>query len=156
MAIELSTAGISVNYAVEKTAGQRPTTGYTKINGIKSIPDLNPETSALDVTDLSDTEWKRYISGLKDPGGALAFGANHSQQFHDDWDALVEAYETGKATGLGVWLCIVIPGLTKAFYMSVEPESLGLAAVEVDSVLEIDAYVSPKMIYGWDVKPTTT
>lgn len=154
MAIELSSAGVSLQYAVETTAGTRPTTGYKKITGIKSTPDLNPEASSLDVTDLSDTEWKRYIGGLKDPGGALAFGANNTEDFQTDWATLVEEYNTAKAGGLGMWFAIVVPGLTKSFFMSVEPQPLGLSAIEVDSVLEIEAYASPKKIAGWDTKPT--
>lgn len=155
MAIELSSAGVSLQYAVETSAGVRPTSGYKKITGIKSTPDLNPEASSLDVTDLSDTEWKRYIGGLKDPGGALAFGANNTEDFQTDWSGLVEEYNTAKATGLGMWFAIVVPGLTKAFYMSVEPQPLGLSAIEVDSVLEIEAYASPKKIVGWENKPTS-
>lgn len=154
MAIELSSAGVSVQYAVETTAGTRPTSGYKKITGIKSTPDLNPEASSLDVTDLSDTEWKRYIGGLKDPGGALAFGANNTEDFQTDWSGLVDEYNTAKDTGLGMWFAIVIPGLTKSFYMSVEPQPLGLSAIEVDTVLEIEAYASPKKIDGWQTKPT--
>ena len=37
MAIDLSTAGVSVNYAPETTAGKMPTTGFTKLPGIKAI-----------------------------------------------------------------------------------------------------------------------
>lgn len=154
MAIELSTAGVTVNYAAETQAGVRPVSGYKQIYGIKSVPDLNPENSALDVTDLSDKEYKRYISGLKDVGGSLAFTANHSQEFQDDWDELIALYNTSAKTGLGVWFCIIVPGLSKAFYMSVVPQDLGLSSMEVDSVLEIDAYVAPQKIAGWDIKPT--
>lgn len=154
MAIELSSAGVSVQYAVEATAGTRPTAGYTKIPGIKSTPDLNPENSALDVTDLGDTEYKRYIAGLKDVGGTIAFTANNTEAFHTAWATIVSAYETAIESDKGMWFAIVIPGLTKAFYMKVEPKELGLNAIEVDSVLEIDAYVAPQQIIGWDTKPT--
>lgn len=154
MAIELSSAGVTVQWAAETTAGQRPTTGYTKINGIKSTPDLNPETDSLEVTDLSDTEWKRYIGGLKDVGGDMAFGANNTEQFQTDWANLVTAYNEGAASNKELWFAIVIPGLTKAFYVSVVPQPLGLSAIEVSSVLEIDAYASPKKIEGWAAKPT--
>ena len=154
MAIELSSAGVTLQWAVETEAGVMPTSGYTKINGIKSTPDLNPETDSLEVTDLSDTEWKRYIGGLKDVGGDLAFGANNSEQFQTDWANLYETYQTSSTSGLGMWFAIVIPGLTKAFYISVVPQPLGLSAIEVSSVLEIDAYASPKKIAGWLAKPT--
>ena len=70
-AVDLSTAGIKVGYAIEETAGQKPTK-FTNIPNPKSIPDTNPEPSTYDVTSLNDTTWKRYIQGLKDIGGALA------------------------------------------------------------------------------------
>ena len=50
MALEISTAGISVSYAVETTAGTKPST-FTNIPNIKSTPDFNPEPGALEVTD---------------------------------------------------------------------------------------------------------
>ena len=39
--IRLSTAGIHLKYAVEETAGTRPTTGYTDLLGVKTTPSLN-------------------------------------------------------------------------------------------------------------------
>lgn len=58
MANEFSTAGITLKYAVA-TGTTRPTSGYTTIPSIKSMPEFNPEPSSLEVTDLSDTVWKR-------------------------------------------------------------------------------------------------
>ena len=101
MANELSTAGVSVKYIAESAAGTRPTSGYTPIPNIKSTPSLNPEPSNLEVTDLSDEEWKRYIPGLKDPGGALAFMANNTTAFQTAWGTLVSAYESAAADGKG-------------------------------------------------------
>ena len=152
MANELSTAGVSVQYCIETTAGTKPTSGFTVIPNIKSIPDLNPEPSSLEVTDLSDTEWKRYIPGLKDPGGALAFTANNTDAFQTAWAALVTAAETAKASNKATWFEIVVPGLTKSFQFAGIPSDLGLSAIEVDSVLEVDAYVAPNQIDGWDTK----
>lgn len=149
MALELSTAGVSVKYAVESTAGTRPTTGYTAIPNIKSTPDLNPEPSSLEVTDLSDTEWKRFIPGLKDPGGSLAFTANNTAAFQTAWAALVTAAETAAASSKATWFEINIPGLNKSFYFAGVPTDLGLSAMEVDAVAEIDAYVAPNQIGGW-------
>ena len=154
MANELSTAGASVQYCVETTAGTKPTTGYTVIPNIKSIPDLNPEPSSLQVTDLSDTEWHRYIPGLKDPGGALAFTANNTDAFQTAWATLVTAAETAKASNKATWFEIVVPGLTKSFQFAGMPSDLGLSGLEVDSVLEVDAYVAPNQIDGWDTKST--
>lgn len=152
--IDLSTAGVTVNYAVEATAGTRPTSGFSAIAGIKSIPDINPEPSNIETTTLDELEWRTYIPGLKDPGGALAFGANNTEAFQTDWAALVEAAEEAKESGKAMWFAIIIPGLTKAFYFAGTPSPLGLSAIEVDSVLEVDAYVSTSNIEGWATKPS--
>ena len=49
MAINLSTAGIHLLYAVEETAGTRPTTSsaYTDLVGVKSTPSLNPRNNII-------------------------------------------------------------------------------------------------------------
>ena len=154
MAINLSTAGVTVKYAVESTTGTRPTTGYTAIPSIKAIPDLNPEPSSLDATTLEALEYKDYIPGLKDPGGALSFTANNTDAFQTAWGTLVEAASKAASTDKATWFAIVIPGLTKSFYFAGTPSPLGLSAIEVDSVLEINPYITPSQIHGWDTKPT--
>lgn len=152
--IDLSTAGVSLQYAVETSAGTMPTTGYTPLTGITSIPDLNPEPSNLETTTLDELEYKTYIPGLKDPGGALAVGANNTEAFQTEWSDLIEASNTGVETGLATWFCVVIPGLTQAFFFTGTPSPLGLSAIEVDSVLSIEAYITPTSITGWAAKPT--
>ena len=153
MAQELSTAGVLLKYAVESTAGTRPTTGYTQVPNIKSIPDFNPEPESLEVTDLSDTEWRRYIPGLKDPGGALAFTANLTTGFKTAWEALVTAFETAKASNKATWFEIYVPSFG-SFYFAGYPSPLGMTAMDVNAVLEIEAYVTPNQIEGWSTSST--
>lgn len=157
MSLELSTAGITVSYACESTAGTRPTTAssYTQLTGIKSIPDMNPEPSSLQVTDLSDTRFHRYIKGLMDMGGNLGFNLNLNQANYTTWEAMVTASETAKATGKATWYVINVPGLTNAFYFAGDPASLGMPAAEVDSVLEATGYIAPNQVSGWAAKPST-
>ena len=81
--IDLSTAGVTLKYAVETTAGTRPITGYTKFSGLKSTPSLNPQPEAIDATTLDETEYKVYVEGLKDLGGSLEFGFNMTQELVD-------------------------------------------------------------------------
>ena len=104
---------------------------------------------------MDATEWKTYIPGLKDPGGALAFTANNTEAFHTAWAALVEAAATAKESGKAIWFAVVIPGLTKSFYFAGDPSDLGLSAIEVDAVLEIEPYITPSKIEGWAAKPTS-
>ena len=153
MALELSTAGVLLKYCVETTAGTRPTTGYTQIPNIKSIPDFNPEPESLEVTDLSDTEWRRYIPGLKDPGGALAFTANLTTGFKTAWTALVTAATTAAASSKATWFEIYVPSFGSFFFAGI-PSNLGMTAMDVNAVLEIEAYVAPNQIHGWDTSST--
>lgn len=153
MSLELSTAGVLLKYACETTAGTRPTTGYTQIPNIKSIPDFNPEPESLEVTDLSDTEWRRYIPGLKDPGGALAFTANLTTGFKTAWETLVTAATTAAASSKATWFEIMVPSFGSFFFAGI-PSSLGMTAMDVNAVLEIEAYVTPNQIEGWGTSST--
>lgn len=153
-AINLSTAGIQLLYAVETTAGTRPTTGYTRIYGAKSTPSLNPSPETLETTTLDETEYKTYIDGLKDLGGALEFTFNLTQDLIDTWDSLMTAYETAKADGKATWFTIVVPGLTESFYFTGNPSNMGLPETSVSSVLEITNYITPTNAPEKYAKPT--
>lgn len=154
--IRLSTAGITVNYAVETTAGTRPTAGYTKIPEIKEIPELNPAPETIETTTLEEKEYKTYVNGLKDLGGALTFTANLTVDFMDEWDALMTKFEETQADGKSMWFCIVVPGLKESLYFTGEPAALGMPGVGVSAALETSVYITPTNAPKWDTKPTTT
>ena len=154
MAINLSTAGVQLHYAVEETAGTRPTTGYTRIYGIKSTPSLNPSPETLETTTLDELEYKTYVDGLKDLGGALEFTFNLTEELIEAWDALMTAYETGKASGKATWFTIVVPGLEESFYFTGNPSEMGLPETSVSAVLEITNYITPTNAPGKFAKPT--
>ena len=78
-AIRLSTAGIKFYYAVEETAGTRPTSGYTEIPELTEIPETSTSPGTIDATPLSATRFKIYVADLIDLGGALSYTANFSQ-----------------------------------------------------------------------------
>lgn len=142
--IDLSTIGVQLHYAPETdTNGSRPTTGYTRIYGIKSTPSLNPAPETLETTTLDELEYKTYIDGLKDLGGSLEFTFNLTQELVTTWDALMTAYTTAKADGKRIWFCIVVPGLTDAFYFPGNPSAMGLPETSVNAVLEITNYITP-------------
>lgn len=155
MSIQLSTAGVTLNYCVETTSGTRPTTGYTKIPEVKSIPELNPEPDTLDSTTLEATEYRTYIAGLKDMGGSLGFTANLTQDSMDTWDAVVEAYDTAAAANKAMWFCVIVPGLTNALYFTGQPSPMGLPSMDVSAVLETTLYITPTGEPTWAAKPTS-
>ena len=155
VAIDLSTAGIRVGYAFESVSGTRPS-AFTNLPNPKSIPDMNPTPNALDVTSLNDTEWKRYIEGLKDLGGSLGLTFGMSQAFYNLWDTICTTDETNKATGKRTWLVFYVPGLTKSFFVPVDPAKIGMPSAEVDSVLDVTVNVMPIGTPVWEtaVNPT--
>lgn len=158
MAIELSTAGIQVFYAVETTAGTRPTatSAWTnEIKGVKSISEFNPEPNTIDVTPLAETTWHRYIPGLKDVGGAQQLTVNDYDDFRTSWTAVMTAY-TGLTAGKAMWFMYKVPGITSkpCFYYCGTPQELGFNGAEVDSAFENVAYITPNKVEGWAAAPT--
>lgn len=153
--ISLSTAGILFGYGVETTNGIKPSS-FTQIERAMSLPSLNPQPESLDVTPLDAIEWKVYIAGLKDTGGALPVRFSLNNALKAAWGALVEAYKTAKEAGLNVWVEFYIPGMEDAFFFTAEPTPLGFGGAEVNSHLEVEAYITPTGNIGWDsaVKPT--
>ena len=156
MAIDLTTAGVHLKYAVEATVGAgRPSSGYTDIPGVKSTPSLNPAPEALDATTLNEEEYVVYVQGLKDLGGALEFNFNLTEAFLEAWETVVSQYATAKAASKDMYFEIMIPGLSKSVYFTGIPADAGLPAMEVNSVLETTAYITPTGEPTWAAKSTT-
>ncbi len=154
MALEIASAGAKIQYAVETTAGTRPTTGFTNIANVKTIGALDAEPATYDVTDLSDTEFKRYIPGLKDIGGDVPLTMNLTQAVITAWATLVSAAETAAESSKSTWFEVVVPKLNESFYFRGVPSPLGLSEIATDSALEITAHVTPNEIVGWATKST--
>lgn len=155
MANELSTAGILVKYKVEASAGTRPTSGYQILPNIVSTGEINSSPESLEVTDLSDTVWRRYIPGLKDPGGAITFTANLTSAFKTAWNTCVSAAETGLASNKACWFEIAVPSVG-SFYFAGIPDPLGINGYEVNSVNQVDVHIMPNQILGWDTSSTAS
>lgn len=153
MSQRYSTAGMYLCYAVEETAGTRPTTGYTQIPEIKSMPSFNPAPETIESTTLLETEYKTYVEGLKDLGGALSFGANLTADLITAWETCNSAHDalTG---GKAMWFAVVHPKLDKAVFFQGDPSPLGLNEVTVSSMAETTLYVTPNSAPEWQTKPT--
>lgn len=154
-AIDLSTAGIRVGYAHEATAGTKPS-AFINLPNPKSIPDMNPSPNALDITSLNDTEWKRYMEGLKDLGGALGITFGMSQELYTTWQTMCDTDDTNKASGKRTWFVFYIPGVDDSFFMTVDPARMGFPSADVDEVLDVTVNVLPTGEIGWDtaINPT--
>lgn len=154
MANEISTAGVLLKYKAESTAGSRPTSGYTTIPNIVSTGSINNEPESLEVTDLSDKEWRRYIPGLKDPGGAITFTANLTSAFKTAWDAIITA-QSGLTGGKKMWFEIMVPTVG-SFYFAGTASPLGINGYGVNDVNQVDVYITPNVLEGWGVSSTAS
>ena len=143
MGIALSTIGIKVSYAVEATAGQRPTANYKHIPDLKSIPSINPAPNTADSTTFDNLEYTSYVQLLKDIGGALEISANFTQELFDCWEDLVEAYENAIAEGKKTWFCFDIPGFENSAFVTVQPARMGIPEASANALLETTVFITP-------------
>lgn len=153
--IDLTTAGIWLAYAVETTAGTKPTS-FTHIPGAKSLPEVNPEPETIETTTLDEVDFKTYVDGLKDVGGALAVTFNMTKQLETLWPTIVAAYKTAKEAGKSTWFEFYIPDLTNSFFFRGNPSDLGFGGAEVGNALENTAYITPTGDIGWSTSVVPT
>lgn len=154
MSERLSTAGMTLQYAVETSTGTRPTTGFKVIPEIKTMPSFNPAPNTIDSTTLSETEYMTYVQGLKDLGGALEYGANLTEDLVDFWEDLLEEYDTASAAGLSMWFAVVHPKLSKATYYIGTPAPIGFNEASVGAMAETTLYITPNSAPVMAAKPT--
>lgn len=148
MADAFSSAGTLVKYAVEATAGTRPTSGFTTIPGATAVPAIFNEPNTLQSTPLSATKNHTYIKGLNDSGGAIGITVNDYPAFRTAWDTCVAAY-AALTGGKKMWFEIAYPvgSNLDSFYMPGEPIDLGFGGADVDAVLSNNAPILPQGDY---------
>lgn len=148
MANELSTAGISIKYAAETTAGTKPSTFSTAIPNVTSIGALTGTPEMYDVTDLSDTVSRRKLAGLVDINDNCTLGVNLTKAFATAWASLVSAYGTAKASGKTVWFDVSIAGYGD-YYFTGKPIALQCPDIEVGSALTGEVYIALESVEGF-------
>ena len=147
--IDLSTIGIRLGYAVETEAGVMPE-AFKWIKGAKSLPEVNSEPETIESTTFDELQFRTYIDGLQDTGGALAIGMNQTDDLLKTWDdGIYQEYATAKETGKSTWWVFWHPGLSKSFFFRGNPAKLGWGGAEVNALLETNVYVTPVGDIGW-------
>ena len=147
MALEFNTIGVQLKYAVETSAGSRPTSGYTQIPCIKSTPAIDINPSKIECTDLED-KYRRYVDGVRDVGDSFDFLANTTASLKTAWNTCVSLATAAYASSKSTWFEIKIPNFA-SFYFSGIPGELGVNEMGVDAVIESTLHVVPNQIAGW-------
>lgn len=152
MALEFNTIGVKLGYCVEASAGTRPTTGYTNIPDIKSIPAIDLTPSKLEVTNLID-RYRRFITGVLDAGDSIDVNANLTATLKTAWASLVSAAASAWTSQKSTWFEISIPNFD-SFYFAGIPSEMGVGELGVDAVAEASLHIIPNQIAGWAAAST--
>lgn len=156
VSVRLTTLGMLLCYAVEATAGTRPTTGYTIIPEVKSTPDFDTEPETIDSTTLFEDEYRTSEPGLRDLGGAAAFEANFTDALKDLVDDIIDDYDTAVASGKAMWFCVVHPKSNYAMYLKGRVVKVNFGAASVAEMLGTTIRIYPTQAPFMATKPTDT
>lgn len=150
----LSTLGITLSYGVETVSGQKPTT-FTVLHRCNDIPEITLETETIDASALEDLQ-SRYIAGRQDTGGEWGPVFNLTDDVIDELDKMMKAAETGLKSGFRTWFQVIVPNLTKAFFVVGQPGTkvplpamaqnellTGAISIAIDEYVGLDTKVEP-------------
>lgn len=144
----VSTVGAIVGYAIETTAGTKPTT-FKMLHRVNATDEIAIDAETIDASALEDTV-ERTIAGRGTTGGTFGVTVNVTDETIKEWETLIDAYETAKTSGKAMWYEEYFPALQKAFFTKVEPptvipkpalEQNGLLTVTM--TMTINEYVGP-------------
>lgn len=115
----ISTVGVKFAYAVEETAGTKPT-AFTQLDRINQIGSIGISRESIDASALEDELTKR-IAGRGTTDETLPVNVNVTNETIAEWEALITAYETAKAADKAMWFETYFPDLTKSYFFTAEP-----------------------------------
>ena len=142
MNLPILSAKMAVKWAVETTAGERPTSGYTLLKGVKSIASDNEAPNTAQVTELKDWPRHVFIPALAGGNGVQNITVNDYGVFRTSYAALYSAWESAYAAGKALWIEYAYPpesGMDSYYYEAI-PSELGFGGADVDQPLENVAY----------------
>lgn len=154
MANEITTAGCKIGYAVESTAGTRPTTGYINISSfVTGVSGLAADYDSYDVTPLGETERHSFVRGLQANDGKISLTCNINPTSRGIWETCVAAY-AALTGGKKMWWCFQLPGDDDACYIAGEPCEMGFPDVETAQAVQGAAMIIENGYEGWNTAPT--
>ena len=137
-----STLGIKVGYAIETTAGTKPT-AFIWLPRCTSIGDIPLDQEDLDASAIED-RITRYVEGRQDTGGDWALTFNLTTETKTGLKTMLSASATGKASGLATWFTVWDPNdTTDAIFLTGRPGTkLPLGAISGNEVRTIDLNIT--------------
>lgn len=158
--MDLSTIGVKFGWAVETTAGTKPT-AFKWIKRCSKIGGLSVTKEKIDTSCFEDAV-KTYIAGTADTGGDWNVNFNGTKKGSATdtvkaWNELLEASEEAAENGLATWADIYIPGFG-SYFVVFEPGEIPMPDLEVNSKLDLQIanVVNEYKGLGEAIEPTET
>lgn len=147
----LSTLGITFGYGVETTAGTKPAT-FTQLDRINNIGGIAMDVEQIDASALEDTQTK-YVAGRADTGGQWAVTVNFTDETAEEWENLIDAYNTAQASNLNVWFEVILPNQSDAFFVVAQPpQQLPMPEIGQNELLTVEINLTVVEYKGWQTK----
>lgn len=137
--IDLITAGAKIGWAVETTAGERPTS-FEHLIGVETIPELNEAPDIIDTTTLDETTTRVGQPGLAALPSASSLVVNLTNVIDGQWKRVVEATKTAEAAGRRLWFAMTVPGLDEGYVYPCSVTTPGAPGVETGGKLSTNLY----------------
>lgn len=152
----ISTLGGKFGYAVETTAGTKPTT-FIWLPRCNDISEITLDTETIDASAIEDPQ-SRYVAGRQDTGGNWDVTFN----FTNETIPLIKKMMTDSAAGLAenkrTWFEVWFPNLDDAFYVIGQPGSkiplpavaqnellTGSISIAIDEYRELEEAIEPQL-----------
>lgn len=147
----LSTLGICLAWGVETTAGTKPAS-FTQLDRINNIGGITMDVEKIDASALEDTATK-YVAGRADTGGDWNVTVNFTDETVQQWEDLIDAYNTAQASGLNIWFEVTLPNQSDAFFVIAQPpQQLPMPEIGQNELLTMEISNTVVEYKGWDTK----
>lgn len=147
----LSTLGITFGWGVETTAGTKPAS-FKQLTRINSIGGITIENEQIDASALEDLV-SRYIQGRGDTGGSFPVSVNATPETYEEWEEVIEAYNTAKEAGKRIWFETIIPGFEEAeFVVAQPPTKIPSPEKTQNELLVVEMNLTIEEFIGMDTK----
>lgn len=144
----VSTLGVTFGYAVETSAGVKPT-AFTQLTRINAIGGISIEPEQIDASALEDAV-TRYVKGRADTGGSFTITVNATDETMGEWTTLIQEYQA-LGSGLRMWFETIVPGFDKSFFVVAQPpEQIPQPEIGQNELLTIEMNLTIEEYKGMD------
>lgn len=152
----LSTLGVKFGYAVETTAGEKPS-AFKWLPRCTDISEIALSTENIDGSALEDYQ-TRNIAGRQDTGGEWSVSFHFTPETRPLIKAMMKEAAEGLKSGFRTWFEVWSPSDTEAYFVVAQPGSkiplpaigqnatyTGAITLAIDEIIEFDEAIEPTL-----------